>query len=319
MNTNLLVPNATFTFRVEPVHAGQRLDFFLAGTFSHYSRTFLQKMILDGAISVNGVACTKQGLKLKTDDVLLVTIPDAPAPKQERVKKTEFNVEIIHAHEHFLVINKPAGLVTHASSTAPDEPTLVDWITQHFHEIKNVGAIDRPGIVHRLDKDTSGIMVIARTNHAHIVFGDIFKNKHIQKTYLALVEGHPKPEGTIDMPIGRHPVLRHKMHAFKPNERHQSATLRESCTHYSVLTYFQDTALVEAKPITGRTHQIRVHMAAIGHPLLGDQTYGKKSKLIKRHALHAHKIEFSFDGEQFEFSCPMPEDFQQALTRLKDK
>lgn len=316
MSTNLFIPNATFTFRIEPTQVGQRLDFFLAGKFSSYSRTFLQKMIIDGAVCVNGAICTKQGLKLKQDDVLIVTIPDASTRQHEPVKQVDFNIEILHTHEHFLIINKPAGLATHASSTAPEEPTLVDWITQHFHEIKNVGAIDRPGIVHRLDKDTSGVMVIARTNHAHCVFGDIFKNKHIQKTYLALVEGHPAIKGTIDIPIGRHPVLRHKMHAFKPNERHQSATLRESCTHYSVLTYFEDTALIQAKPVTGRTHQIRVHMAAIGHPLLGDQTYGKKSKLIKRHALHAHKIEFTFDEQQFEFSCHPPADFQHLIKQL---
>ena len=181
----------------------------------------------------------------------------------------------------------------------------------HFKEISKVGESERPGIVHRLDKNTSGIMIIPRKDYVHAIFSEMFKDRKIKKTYLAIVEGHPDPKGTIDLPISRHPTEKIKMSHLNPAGK-------DSTTNYSVLEYFEKCSLVELKPTTGRTHQIRVHMAAIGHPLLGDSTYGKESYMIGRHALHANKLEFEYNKELFSFSCDeQPEDFKNALEKLR--
>lgn len=313
MNNSLLTANGTlsFTNTGEPV----RLDTFLANQLSGYSRTFLKNIIQTHTITINGKPVNKPSTLLKIGDTIVVTLNNQEAQTKEAVHSHDFNVEIIFIHEHFLIINKPAGLTVHESETMTSgEPTLVDWISNNYSEIMHIGAIDRPGIVHRLDKDTSGIMVIARTNYAHQQFTKMFQERTISKTYLALVEGHPTQEGTIDLPIGRHPTQRHKMHAFKKHER-KSGTLREAMTHFQTVTYFNDTALVKAKPVTGRTHQIRVHLTALGHPLVGDSVYGKKSQLIERHALHAHEIAFTFDGTAYHFTAPLAPDFNQALEK----
>lgn len=315
--TSLIAPHSSFEFCVAPEQPLERIDTFIAKKFPSYSRTFLQKLIEKKAITINGIRIAKSSIMLKERDTIIITFPEAAKPAKI-VEKTDFGVTILHTHEHFLVINKPAGLMVHDSQTASGEPNLVDWILANFEEIRNVGAIDRPGIVHRLDKDTSGIMIIPRTTYAHLQFGQMFKDKTIRKTYIALVEGHPQPEGTIDLPIGRHPVLRQKMHAFNPTEPNKPGNTRPSTTHYKVLHHFDNQSLIEAKPVTGRTHQIRVHMAANGHPLVGDQTYGRKSKIIKRHALHAKQIEFEFEGQTHLFSCQEPEDFQQAIIALRN-
>jgi 23S rRNA pseudouridine1911/1915/1917 synthase len=181
-----------------------------------------------------------------------------------------------------------------------------------------VGAQDRPGIIHRLDKDTSGLMIIPRTHHAYNTFGSLFRNRTIHKTYYALVQGHPPKEGFIDLSIGRHPHIRVKMATFdKEKTAHyikKGYRIRTAFTHYRVIKYFTDYALVEFKPTTGRTHQIRVHASAIGHPIIGDETYGSSSVLIQRQALHAAKLQFQFDNEQFSFSINLPDDISICVT-----
>ena len=331
MQSSSPVPTGTtFTFQIAMDQAGQRLDKFIAAQFSSYSRTFLQGIITNRNVRINGAGC-KPSMLLKENDHVEITFA---IPKKETLpisKSHDFGIEIIEKHEHFLIINKPAGLTVHQSNTVDKEPTVVDWVTQNFEEIRHVGTIDRPGIVHRLDKDTSGVLIIPRTNYAHAQFGAMFKDRTIHKTYLALVHGHPKAEGTINLPIGRHPVLRHKMTVYKPQscdslakptnpdviDRHRQGKAREAVTHYRVLTYFKDMALVEVKPVTGRTHQIRVHFAALGHSLVGDHVYGKKSAFIARHALHAHAIEFVFQDTSFSCNAPLPTDFQSALKNIK--
>lgn len=313
----VIYPESSYQFTVDPSHAHERIDTFITGKFGGYSRTFLQNLISNEQISLNGRAISKPGLRLKEGDLIQVTFPDRTPEKKREFSGFDFGISIIHKDEHFLIINKPAGLIVHEADTDGDQPSVVDWIIENFDEIKHVGAIDRPGIVHRLDKDTSGILIIPRTNYAHGQFGAMFKERTIHKTYRALVEGAPHQQGSLDMPIGRHPVLRHKMATFTKSDAHRSTSIRDAITEYSVLEYFDECALVEAKPHTGRTHQIRVHLAALGHPLLGDQTYGKKSAHIKRHALHAYQISFVFNGRSYEFTCPVPQDFQQALERLK--
>lgn len=312
----LIEPLQTAEFKITTENANMRLDKFIVQQYPAYSRTFLQELIHNEHIAINGKIVNKSSIILKTNDLVTITFPEISKP-EKKIHATDFGVEILYKGDHFLVVNKPAGLLVHETETKSDEPTLVDWIISNFEEIRHVGIIDRPGIVHRLDKDTSGIIIIPRTNYAHAQFGDMFKNKTIQKTYLAVVEGHPPIEGTVNLPIGRHPVLRHKMATFTPADVSRSSSIREAVTHYKVLEYFNDAALIEAKPVTGRTHQIRVHMASLGHPLLGDQTYGKKSKLIKRHALHAYKIEFEFDGKPYSFVCEPPDDFNMLLKTIK--
>lgn len=304
----IITPESLFSFTIKD--DGQRLDTFITEQFPDYSRSFFKTLIEKGNILINQKAPHKAGIKLKKNDTIVVTFPSAQKPKNynpEDLKK--LNIEIISKHEDFLVINKPAGVLVHPPTEKSDTICLTDWITGSFKEVKQVGYTDRPGIVHRLDKDTSGILLIALTNQSHMLLSDLFRNRTIEKTYFAVVKGHPEKTGTIDFPIGRHNRIRNKM-AHVPNGR-------ASTTHYTVIEYFEDTSLVEVKPVTGRTHQIRVHFANIGHPLIGDTTYAKPSKKIKRHALHAYQISFSYKNNTYSFKSELPEDLKKLICNLR--
>jgi 23S rRNA pseudouridine1911/1915/1917 synthase len=202
----------------------------------------------------------------------------------------------------------------HKTQHETNNYTLVDWLTSHFKEIETVGSIERPGIVHRLDKDSSGLLIIARTNYAHQIFTKLFKDRAIKKTYLALVEGHPEKSGTIDQPIGRHQTHRLRMTTYGASS---SVPTRHAITHYKVLEYFDNYSLVEFKPETGRTHQIRVHAAFLGHPLVGDTLYASSSPFIKRHALHASSLSFNFEDKLYEFNADLPHDFATLIAQIK--
>jgi 23S rRNA pseudouridine1911/1915/1917 synthase len=293
---------------VSPESDGKRIDQYLAQEFPGYSRSFFQKCIDNGHIHINGIAASKHSTPVKTQDQVQVHFP---GPKQTitPAKVIDIGVQVIFEHEHFLIINKPAGLIVHAPHSTFEGISLVDWLICHFNDVSSVGPVDRPGIVHRLDKDTSGIMIIARTAYGMGKIGDMFKNRRIKKTYKALVLGHPLPEGSIDYPIDRRRAEPHKM-------THLYGTGRPSLTHYRVDALLADAALITASPITGRTHQIRVHCAAIGHPIIGDATYGTSSKLIERQALHASTLAFSFEGQEYQFSASLPADFVAALEAL---
>jgi len=316
-------PNASFLFVIDPATAEQRVDQFLTSRFPDYSRSYFQQLILTKCVSKNNITVTKPSTAICQDDTILITFPPARVIQPEAIFQETALVTVLHTTEHFMVIYKPPYLLVHPPSTTSAAVTLIDWIKQNHHDIAHVGIVDRPGIVHRLDKDTSGIMIITRTNHAHTVFNNLFKERTIQKTYHALVEGHPEPEGVINLAIGRNPANRTKMAAFAADGDHEALTkkhkikIRHALTHFKVLQYFQDMSLVEIKPTTGRTHQIRVHMAAVGHPIIGDQTYGKKSPLIDRQALHAHSLQFNFDDTQHFFTNPVPADIQTIIDSLQ--
>jgi 23S rRNA pseudouridine1911/1915/1917 synthase len=313
----------THTLVVEESYAGQRIDKFLSQALPSYSRSFFQRLITEGHISINHTIKAKSSSVLKKDDIITITIPQEIKPPLFTPVNTDLGIEIIAKHEHFLVINKPAPLLVHQPEVPMNEPTVIDWLLSNYHELATVGMLDRPGIVHRLDKDTSGLMLIARNNYAHMQFSQMFKNRTISKTYLAVVHGHPPSSGTIDLAIARHPQYRKKRITFPPDDKSLSLTSphrlgphsssRNALTHYTVKEYFKEHALVEVHPITGRTHQIRVHFSAIGHPLVGDTLYGTSSKLIDRHALHATSLSFTFDGHPYTFLKEAPQDFKKLL------
>jgi 23S rRNA pseudouridine1911/1915/1917 synthase len=315
--TGLISPNSTFSFTIPEEAANKRLDHYIALQFPLYSRSFFQRVIDDGLVAVNGKRTIKPGASLRAYDIVTVQFPPVRQVDPQALTEKHRGIEIIAQKPHFLVLLKPAGLVVHTPAARSTMPTLVDWLLNNYAEIASVGAVDRPGIVHRLDKDTSGIMIITRTNYAHAIFGQMFKDRAISKTYVAVVHGHPPKTGIIDLPIGRDPRNPTKMSTFPYSAAGRSNAIRTACTNYTVLEYFQDHSLVEVHPVTGRTHQIRVHFAAIGHPLVGDPVYGRSSHLIKRHALHAHKLAFTFEGEAHTFSYDAPADFKALLNSLK--
>lgn len=306
------------TFSVPSSEANQRIDLFLVKKFPSYSRTYFQKLVFDGHVVANGSVVQKPSFVLKGDEEIIVTIPPLPPLGVPKPFEGDLGVRILFEHPQFFIIYKPAGLMVHAPLPEANAITLVDWLLKKFQELASVGMPDRPGIVHRLDKDTSGLMVIPRNNFAHTVFGDLFKSRYMQKTYLAVVRGQPADEGVISFPIARHPTMKNRMtHVDQAMAEKWRISGRNSTTYYRVLERFDDAALVEVKPVTGRTHQIRVHFAAISHPLIGDAVYGAQSKLISRQALHATALAFAFENEPFSFTEPAPADFQELLEKLR--
>ncbi|OGB84719.1 hypothetical protein A3F66_06945 [candidate division TM6 bacterium RIFCSPHIGHO2_12_FULL_32_22] len=293
-----------------------RLDKYLNKIKPEYSRSFFYNLIHKGYVSVNLKVQNKAGYLLELGDEIEIRYPKIEEISKKNIDN--FDIKIIFDSADFMIINKGPGVLVHSPGLESGEPTLVDWILEHIKYISGVGSLDRPGIVHRLDKDTSGLMIIPKTNAAHKAFGDMFKDRNIQKTYLAVVKGSPEKSGEIDFDIVRHPVSRHKMTHVPKHEQNKEkyAKSRESYTKYKVLKYFDDAALVEAKPKTGRTHQIRVHFASINHPLIGDVIYGKQSPLINRQALHAQGLEFEYNGKKYKFEADPPEDFAQLIKKL---
>jgi len=296
------------TFLVEPEKSGQRLDHFLAGMLDgQHSRSTLSSHIKDGCVTVNNQAILKPSCILKSQDVITITFPQPPLFPLE-AQPAAF--EVLAEEPDFLVINKPAGLMVHHATSAPDEVTLVHGLLHRYPEFARFESNERPGIVHRLDKDTSGLILVARTPRALTKLAELFKHRSLEKKYHAIVSEWPEKNGSWNGAVGRHPVLRHKMAIG-------GIAPREARTDYRVLTYFQeDAALVECTLITGRTHQIRVHCAYNGHPLVGDVLYGQPSVLIKRQALHACSLRFEYEGKQYSYEAPYPADFKAALSKL---
>ena len=290
---------------VETAQSGQRLDRFLAEMLPAFSRSRLQTLIRDGYVTVNGKSARPRDPD-RADDLIQLREPelaktDAPAQAME--------LNILFEDDDLLVLNKPAGLVVHPGA-GHQQHTLVNALLAHCKNLSGIGGKERPGIVHRLDKDTSGALVIAKNDAAHRDLSKQFAERTTGKTYLALVAGTPRKSfGTIDAPIARHPVHRQRM-SIAPRGG------RSAKTDYRVLRSGDGVSLVECVIHTGRTHQIRIHLHHLGHPVLGDKLYaGKRAGNFPRQMLHAWKLSFRHPrtGEAMSFTAPIPDDFETAV------
>jgi 23S rRNA pseudouridine1911/1915/1917 synthase len=291
---------------------GRRLDLHLTLAGASFSRSHVQKLIKDGLVKVNG-SPAKASHRLKAGDMIEISIP--PKKKLD-IAAEKIPLNIIYEDNDLLVINKPHGMVVHP---APGhyEGTLVNALLYHLKDLSGIGGVERPGIVHRLDKDTSGLMMVAKNDKAHLSLSKQIKDRTIEKKYIALVHGKmQKNEGIIDAPIGRSPRHRKKMTVI----RSEKLKSKEATTHYRVLERFRNYVLVELKLVTGRTHQIRVHLASIGNPVVGDSVYGRASNEfgIKRQLLHAAQLKFNHpvSGKLMEFKAEPPADFLAVVKKL---
>ncbi len=293
-------------FQFSVAKSGTRLDKYVSEVCPEISRTRAQKLIDDGHITING-NLRSASYRTNIGDLLQIEIPPTTP---SHLTPEDIDVNILYEDEDVIVVDKPAGLTVHPSPTQHSH-TLINAILPHL--AGSTGDFERPGIVHRLDKDTSGVMVIARNPAAHEKLADQFKRHSVEKVYIPLVKGHLMPEqGIIDAPVGRDTGDRKKM-AITGESRGKKAL-----TRYKVIRYLDSFSLLEVMPQTGRTHQIRVHLAAIGFPVVGDTTYGVKSPLLSRQFLHAHKLGFEHPstGEYMEFVSPMPVDLVQTIEAL---
>lgn len=297
-------------YRVESGAHGRRVDQALSSHYTDYSRSFFQQLIRTESVCLNGSLLKKSSIPVKTGDLIEITLQPQKPMGALTLPAEDMGVSILFNHVDFLIVYKPAGLIMHAPSTHSQTVTLVDWLVHSFNELATVGNHERPGIVHRLDKDTTGILIVPKNNRAHAQFSMLFQQRLIEKKYLAVVTGRPPAQGTIDYTIGRDNKYKHKM----SSTAYQG---RKATTHYRVLEYFNETALLEVHPITGRTHQIRVHCAAIGHPLVGDSTYGSPHPLISRQALHAYQLSFTFNNRFYSFWHTPATDMQELIRTLR--
>ena len=280
-----------------------RLDKYICERHPELSRTQVQRLIAEGHITVNGNT-TKSGHRLNIGDRLKVVIP--PTPPSKLVPEA-MPLNIIYEDDDLLAIDKPAGLAVHPAPGHPSH-TLVNAILAHFPHLADISDSLRPGVVHRLDKDTSGVMLVAKNSLAQVDLSEQFKSHSVAKAYLVLVKGHLTPEsGIIEAAIGRDPRNRKRMAVVTGG--------REARTEYRVVKYIGDYTLLEVSPETGRTHQIRVHLAAIGFPVVGDKVYGVKSPFLSRQFMHACRLGFRLPSsdEYVEFKSELPPDLAQAL------
>lgn len=310
-----------FHFTATEENSPARLDKFLAAQLPEYSRRRLQELINQGHATISGQTITDCSHKVKPLNTLDFTIPPAVPSHME---PKEAPLDIIYEDEHLLVINKPAGLTVHPGA-GNQQDTLVNILLHYLgDQLSGIGGVERPGIVHRLDKDTTGLMVVAKTDHAHRHLSDQLKSRTLSRHYLAFCWGVPKPlQGSIDTFLGRHPKHRTKIAVLQHGGK-------EAITHYQVKKVFgnQSASLVECHLETGRTHQIRVHMQHLKHPIIGDPSYGLSKKTIlqeelrflTRQALHAWQIHFEHpaSGEQIELEAPLPEDLVKLQQILRD-
>ncbi len=286
--------------------AVERLDVFVARRMPGLTRSRVRRLIEDGLVLVGGRAY-QQAARLERGQQVSVTVPP---PADGAALPEAIPLDVLYEDADVLDVNKPVGMTVHPAPAHPSA-TLVNAVLAHSRDLSGIGGVLRPGIVHRLDRETSGIILIAKNDAAHRSISAQLKDRSVNKVYLALVEGTPKPQaGVVDAPIARDPRNRRRMAVVESG--------RDAATEYRVVERLRGASLVEARPKTGRTHQIRVHLAAIGHPLVGDRLYGHASSLIGRQALHAWRIAFTHPrtGERMEIEAPPPLDLQLAIDAL---
>jgi 23S rRNA pseudouridine1911/1915/1917 synthase len=312
---------SSFSFRVSGQDHGKRLDQILAAAGLNLSRSQAKKLIEGGTILLNGKA-TKPSAAVKTGDQVSGTLP---SPKPLSLEPEPLPLAVLYEDSSIIVIDKPPGLVVHP---APGNlsGTLVNALIYHCKDLAGINGVLRPGIVHRLDKETSGVMVVAKDDEAYQQLTKQFRNRTIDKVYFAIARGKfNQDDGVIDAAIGRHPTERKRMST-------RARRGRSALTYWKVRERFDSLTLLEIFPKTGRTHQIRVHLSALGHPLLGDPLYGKKgafqdpflkecSKRLNRQALHAYRLGFIHPrtGERVEFISPLPPDMKEVLDWLRSQ
>ncbi len=291
--------------------ADVRLDTYLRQNTS-FSRSRIAALMLEGALTVNGEVETKAARKTEAGMCIRLTVPEA---KPVEIVPQDIPLDILYQDSDVVIVNKPCGMVVHPAAGNEDR-TLVNALMYHIHDLSGIGGEMRPGIVHRLDKDTSGLILIAKNDAAHAALSEQFKDRSMEKHYRAVAFGSfSEDEGLIDAPIGRHPTNRKKM-AIVPNGK-------PSRTEWHVLERLRGATYLDVHLLTGRTHQIRVHMQSIGHPLLGDVIYAPNIKVhvhVPRLMLHAYSLSFTHPttGERLTFEAPLSEKFEQTLQKLRE-
>jgi 23S rRNA pseudouridine1911/1915/1917 synthase len=290
----------------------ERLDKYLVSRFPDFSRSRLQRLIGDGFVQINGIQPSKTGLLLEKGDLIEIQFPE---PEPLDIIPENIHLEILYEDQNMLVINKPAGMVVHPSA-GHSKGTLVHAVLGHVPILEGIGGKMRPGIVHRLDKDTSGIILVAKNDNSHQWLQRQFKLRDVEKIYLALVDGHPAtPTGRIIAPIYRDRGQRKKM-AIAPEGKG-----RPSVTEYQTIRQFSNHTLLRVHPLTGRTHQIRIHLASLNIPVAGDSVYGHKKPSIdlKRHFLHAYELSIRMPGEKSKttFRAELSDELAEIIENLK--
>lgn len=293
---------------------GERLDVFLTACLPEFSRSRLQGFIKDGFVTLDGTLVTKSSRILEAGAMIEVRIPP---PQPSKLVGERFPLDILFENEDLIVINKPAGMVVHPSP-GHDSGTLVHAVLGHAPDIEGIGGEERPGVVHRLDKETSGLILLAKNERAHRWLQDQFRLREVEKIYLALVDGAPPtPAGRVEAAIGRDPAHRKKMTVLP------SGKGREAVSEYRTLVSFKAHTLLEVHPLTGRTHQIRLHAAFLGCPIVGDKVYGRKKPTlaIERHFLHAQRLKIMLPNEKQPrtFEAPLPKELLEVLEEVRSK
>ena len=294
---------------VKVVENDIRIDKYLSNN-TELSRTLISKMIDNGYIVVNGKK-TKNNYKVKENDIISI---DNSFKEEINIEPEEMDLDIVYEDNDIMIINKPSGIVVHPGN-GNYKGTLVNGLMHYTNNLSDVNGEIRPGIVHRIDKDTSGLIIVAKNNKTHEILGDYFKNKSITRTYIALVKGEiGTNSGTIDAPIGRSDKDRKKMAVTAKNSKN-------AITHFTVLKRYKGYTLIKCKLDTGRTHQIRVHMAYIGHPVYNDPVYTNDKCSDFGQFLHSYSMEFihPITKEKMYFECPLPEYFSEFLKCLEEK
>ncbi|CCU79547.1 Ribosomal large subunit pseudouridine synthase D [Halanaerobium saccharolyticum subsp. saccharolyticum DSM 6643] len=297
-----------YSLKVEKKDQGQRIDKFLASEYDDLSRSFIQTLIEEKKVTVNGDIVDKS-YKITENDFLKIIIEE----KESEIKAVEMDLDVVYEDQDIIVINKNADRVVHPAPGHHDD-TIVNALLAHVDNLSAINGVKRPGIVHRLDKDTSGLLIVAKNDKSHKELAKQFKNRTVDKYYYALIEGNlAYKKGKIDAPIGRDPKNRKKMAVRKRRSK-------KAISRFKIIEEFKTHTLVEVKIETGRTHQIRVHFSYLGHPVVGDKKYGSKNTLnAKRQLLHARKlaVKHPTTGKKIVFEAELKDDFKEILNKLR--